>query len=358
MKQKRPFDLWRQFWTWFAIRRRWQKVGLIIATALAGLLVLNAAVEHLWPPMQDPHYGVSFSIKYAQELGLDWQANFTALLDQLHFKRFRLMTYWDLTEPSPGHFDFSDLDWQFNEVAKRGGTVTLMIGYRQPRWPECHQPSWVTNPPYTDAWQEQLNRYLQKVVEHYKSNPILQSYQLENEAVNNWFGTCPHGLPRPGLINEFNLVKKLDPKHPVWMSLSDEHGFPGGQPVPDKYGYSVYRIVWNDKGPLHFYITYPTPAWYHRARALFIRWFKHRDVFVHELQMEPWGPIPTKNMTIAEQNQSMSVKQMGKNLVFVRKIDKNDIYMWGGEWWYWRMTKLNDPGPWNRVRQELQTFPY
>ena len=138
------------------------------------------------------------------------------------------------------------------------------------------------------------------------------------------------------------------------MSLSDQHGLPFNEPVPDKYGYSVYRIVFNDKTkPLSFYMTYPTPVWYHKLRAAWIGMFQDRDVFIHELQLEPWGPKATVHLPISEQDKSMSVRQMEKSVLFARKIGKEEIYTWGGEWWYWRKTKLNDPGPWEQAKKLL-----
>ena len=107
---------------------------------LFGLLLLSVTARWwnpiVFPPVRDPVLGVSFSQKRATELGLDWKANYTALLDDMHVPTFRLMSYWDLHEPVRGQFDFSSLDWQISEAAKRGATVSLAIGLRQPRWPE------------------------------------------------------------------------------------------------------------------------------------------------------------------------------------------------------------------------------
>ena len=49
----------------------------------------------------------------------------------------------------------------------------------------------------------------------------------------------------------------------------------------------------------------------------------------------------------------MDEKQIRANFDFARKIGAPEIYTWGGEWWYWRKTKFNDPGPWEVVRSEL-----
>lgn len=311
--------------------------------------LLNAFV---FLPVKDPNYGVSFSIKQAKNLGVDWKANFTALLDDMHFKNFRIMSYWDDSENPRGHFDFTDLDWEFAQANKRGAKISLAVGLRQPRWPECHQPDWASKLS-GNAWKQALYAYMQVVVNRYKNNPALASYQLENEGMNNWFGTCD-APDRQRLIEEYNLMKQWDPNHKIIMSLSDEHGLPLGQPVPDEYGYSVYRVVWNDKVPPNGYIIYPTPIWYHRLRAALIEAIQHKPIMIHELQLEPWGPIDFKYLSVAEQNKSMSLDQIKKNLYFARQIGVKDIYLWGGEWWYWRM-QHGDPSVWNTVKQQLQT---
>jgi hypothetical protein len=138
------------------------------------------------------------------------------------------------------------------------------------------------------------------------------------------------------------------------MSLSDQHGLPFNPPVPDKFGYSVYRVVWSEKTwPYRGYLTYPTPIWYHKLRAVAIKLISGKDIFIHELQLEPWGPKDTMLMTNAEQDISMSPAQIKDNLHFAREIGAKDIYTWGGEWWYWR--KVNgDPIIWNTIKYEFQ----
>jgi hypothetical protein len=336
--------------------RWWVRWPIYIVSAIILLQAVSSFVDNvLMRPTKNPNYGVSFSIKYANELGLDWKANYLALLKDLQFKNLRLMSYWDMSEPTKGQYDFKDLDWQFEQANKNGVKVSLAIGFRQPRWPECHEPEWAKQLPIeSPQWRAALNNYTEVVVKRYKDNPALISYQLENEAKNNWFGECRGAsAPSDRLNAEFDLVKKLDPNHPTMMSLSDQHGLPLGTPVPDAYGFSIYRIVYSTNTPIHFYVTYPTTIWYHRLRAAFVNHVKDRPVYIHELQMEPWGPSATKNLTIEEQNRSMSASQIHKSVDYTRKTGIDDIYMWGGEWWYWRKEKFNDPSIWNAVRDEL-----
>ena len=332
----------------FRPRKWWQWALSIIGVLLFLMYTAPFWNPVVFPPIKYPNLGVSFSEKRSQELGLDWHANFIALLDDLHIKNYRLMSYWDIHEPTKGQYDFSTLDWQIEQASKRGAKVTLSIGLRQPRWPECHQPGWA-NSLDGGAWKQAFYQYLQTTVKRYENNSTVISWQLENESVNQWFGEC--GKPdRTRLKEEYSLVDSLSQK-PIWMSLSDQHGLPFFTPVPDKYGYSVYRTVYSElTKPYVGYITYPTPIWYHRLRALIIKAYTGRDVFIHELQLEPWGPRDTKDLSVAEQNKSMSPEQIKKSVLFAREIGAKDIYTWGGEWWYWRK-EHGDPTIWDTVKK-------
>lgn len=326
----------------------WLLIGL-------GMLIVIFLTARWWnpvvfPPVEQPRIGVSFSEKRAREMGLDWQANFLSLLDDMQVKHYRLMSYWDLHEPVRGQYDFSTLDWQIAEAGKRGADVSLAIGLRQPRWPECHQPEWAGKLE-GGAWKQAMYRYIETVVKRYENNPTVINWQLENEGVNQWFGLCDKP-DRERLHEEYAIVDRLSNK-PIWMSLSDQHGLPFLTPVPDRYGYSVYRIVWSEKTwPYKGYLTYPTPIWYHRARAAVIKSYTGRDIYIHELQLEPWGPRDTLELSREEQDISMSPAQIKDNLLFAREIGTRDIYTWGGEWWYWRKVH-GDPSIWNAVKYEF-----
>ncbi len=351
---QKPYQLAAIKARFLGLRRRYQIV-LILGAGLLIFAGISYSIDRLIQPVKQPRYGVSFSVKYAQELSNDWKANYTALLDDLKIQDYRLMSHWDTIEPDNNRYTFADLDWQMDEAAKRGANVSLSIGLRQPRWPECHEPGWAKQiEEESAAWRTELYEYIEAVVTRYRTHPALYSYQLENEASNNWFGDCRGGAaPQDRLVEEFNLVKQLDPYHEVWMSLGDQHGWPLSQPTPDKYGFSVYRVVYSTQLPVHFYMTYPITVWYHRMRIAIIDIIRDRDVFIHELQAEPWGPKATKDLTIDEQDRSMSSEQIHKNLTYARKIGKSEIYLWGGEWWYWRKQTHNDARPWEAIREEL-----
>jgi hypothetical protein len=312
---------------------------------VAGEAVWRFSLRHRGKNLR---FGVSFSVKFARQLGVDPRQNYLALLDELGVRRFRLMSYWDEIEKQPEQYDFNELDFEMNEAAKRGAKVTLATGLRQPRYPECFMPEWAKTLPLAEQYQR-LDRYLTVVTERYRWHPALESLQLENEALNTVFGVCAH-FSRAQLVSEFNLIKRLDPRHPVIVNVSNEFGLPLRAPRGDKIGFSVYRRLY-DQTITHTYVNYFFfPALWHRVRAALIERYLHRTVFIHELQGEPWGPAGTEQLSLAEQNKSMDAARLLKVADYARRTGIKDIYWWGGEWWYWRKVKFNDPAPWESAR--------
>src|SRR5438105_2104485 len=112
---------------------------------LASIFIFVSLVSLFAPKTRNIQYGVTFSYPYAQSLGLNWRETYLAILDELHPKYVRLSAYWDATEPQKDNYDFSALDFQINEAAGRGTKIVLAVGRRLPRWPECHDPSWIAN---------------------------------------------------------------------------------------------------------------------------------------------------------------------------------------------------------------------
>lgn len=296
--------------------------------------------------------GTSFSVKYAQELGVDWHQNFLGLLDDLKIRNFRLMSYWDQIEPEPEKFDFTDLDWQMDEAAKRGAKVSLAIGQRQPRWPECHIPIWA-NPLDRKNYEESLLNSLRVVVNRYKNHPALESYQLENEARNKLFGDC-HPFNIDLFKREVELIKSLDNINPMIINASNQMGIPLKQPVGDKTGFSLYKRAYFEAfGKTWAWNYWYVPSWWHSYRAGLVEWLHNSKAFVHELQAEPWGPEATKNLTTDEQYQTMDTAKLDEIIDYSLTSGMKEVYLWGSEWWYWRLTEYNDPSMWNELRYQV-----
>lgn len=333
--------------------RGWKRNLMVACVALCAGLLLWIASDwlsfRLTPARETYTFATSFSTKQARMLGNDWQANYTALLDDLKIRQFRLMSYWDEGEGSRGQYNFADLDWQMNEAAKRGAKVSLAIGLRQPRWPECHEPTWAKTLG-KDEWKQSLYSYIETVVKRYQNHPALESFQLENEALAWWFGDCREQPDANRIKEEFRLVKSITMK-PVWMSLSDQYGLSVNDPIPDAYGYSLYLYVYNKVIP-GTYANPSPPVWFHRLRASVIDAMHHKPFFLHELQLEPWGPEEIKKLSEEQQNITMSPEQIHYNLQFARKIGFDQVYTWGSEWWYWRKTHGSTTA-WEAIRDEI-----
>ena len=293
-------------------------------------------------------WGVSFSAKQCQNFGIEPEKCLDWLLKQ-GFRRFRLMSYWNECEKSPKNYDFMELDRQIKQILKCKGEITLCLGARQPRWPETHWPewAWVMKKPRRD---KALLEFVKATVNRYKKVENIVSYQLENEALLSNFGERTD-IDRKRLRTEYNLVKKLDPKTPIIMTTSTAFGIPMRQPRPHIVGFSFYARFFNEK--LAEYTDGKQTPFSVRLRNWLIRLIWRRPSFIHELQLEPWGPEAIWEMDIKEQDKSMGVDQIAKNIALAKKTKLTPVDLWGGEWWYWRTKIKNDPSIWRAVKEEL-----
>lgn len=337
---------WQKRW----LRRTVYVLGGILGAFLLWLGTIYAF--YLWYNARhtdEPRtYGVTFIADYARYFDLDPKETMLALRDDLGFKRFRLVSYWKNIEPENGQYDFSELDWQLKQVEEVGGEVSLAIGLRQPRWPECHFPNWVDHKNKAE-WYPELKQYMKKVVERYKDSKVITSYQLENEHFLSVFGECTD-FSRERLEEEFALVKSIDPDTPVILSLANNYfGVPFRSPQPDQYGVSVYKRVY-DYTVTKNYLEYPFPAWYYGGRAGMSELLTGKDSMLHELQAEPWAPVPLIEASIEEQSKSMDAERLAERIEYAKGTGFRDIDLWGGEWWYWRLKKFNDPSIWNTIK--------
>jgi hypothetical protein len=339
---------------WYKLRNLLQKIGIWITIVV--ILVVGSmytvARWYMWQNRNKPlKVGVTFSAKHARYYDLDAKQTMRALLDELKIKQLRLVSYWSEHEKERGKYDFSELDWQFKYAEEANAKVSLAIGLRQPRWPECHMPNWASKLP-KDQWQPLLKDYMKVVIERYKDSPALESYQLENEYFMTVFGECPdHSRDR--LIDEFHFVKQIDPSKPIIISRSNNAvGVPINEPVPDVYAVSVYKRVW-DKTLTKRYFEYPFPAWFYGFLAGAGKIIHGKDMVIHELQAEPWAPVETKQASLAEQNKSVSPQRLRQRFTYGQATGMREMYLWGVEWWYWRKVIHNDSSMWNVAREEI-----
>lgn len=329
---------------------------LIIAVVLVSVGSMYAVaqwyiIRHADKPLQ---LGVSFIPRYAEGYGLDAKQTMQAMIDELGVKRFRLVSYWEDIEKTPGNYDFSQLDWQFKKAEDAGAQISLAIGLRQPRWPECHAPEWAkvhSDPEH--IWLPKLKEVIRRTIERYKDSPALESYQLENEYFLKVFGICSN-FNRDRLVDEYNYVKSLDPNTTLLVSRSNNAiGLPIGKPTPDLFGVSVYKRVW-DKTLTKRYFEYPFPAWFYGFLAGAGEILTGKDMIIHELQAEPWAPYgPMTIVPTEELNKSLDATRLKGRFDYGRGTGIRTIDLWGAEYWYYQKIIRHNSSLWDVAKQEF-----
>ncbi len=296
--------------------------------------------------------GVSFSQVQAERYGSDWRQNYLGVLDDLGFKKLRIAAYWDRVEKDKGNFDFSEIDWMLSEAEKRNAKVTLVVGQKNIRYPECFYPQWV-NTKDTNATSDQAVNYVQKVIERYKNNPTIKNWQLENEFILKAFGECPKNmLTGKQLKKELEALKSIDNSRPVLISQSDQYGFPVQGPFGDIFGFSMYKWSW--KKEIGYY-KYPQNGIYFWWKAGIISAFKNQDIKIHELQAEAWGPKGNEYLEYNEAMRSMNPKQFDENIAYARQTRIREFDLWGAEWW-WHLKQQGNYEMWNKAKDLISTY--
>ena len=291
-------------------------------------------------------YGVTFSKPFAQFMGLDWRETYLAILDDLKVKRLRLPSYWTEVEPAKRAYTFGDLDWQIQEAGSHNAEVVLVLGQKQPRWPECHIPDWAKNLD-KDTRQQEVLGFITKVVERYKDDKNITAWKVENEPYFH-FGECPP--TDDDFINkEVALVRSLDSRPIVITDSGELNSWYRPAKLADILGTTMYRIVWNKNIG---YIKYPIPSIFYRIKANMVKYLTGvKTVVIMELQAEPWGGAMPNEMSLDEQFKSMNPEQFRGIISYAQRTGFSESYLWGAEWWYWlKKTKGND-SMWNEAKK-------
>lgn len=300
------------------------------------------------PEAKEITWGVNFSQKHAQLLGLDWQKTYLALLDDLKVKNLKLISHWDLVEPEKDKYYFKDLDWQLEKANEKRVKILLVIGMKTGRWPECHIPGWAKNLS-KEKQQKEILEMIEKIVLRYKDSPAIKYWQIENEPFFP-FGECPW-VDKKFLKREIELVKLLDSqKREVIISDSGEGSFwIQAARFGDIIGTTMYKKIWFHQ--LRIYIHYPLPPTFYWKKAQLIEKIFNKKVIVIELQAEPWGQVLLYDLPPREQEKTMNLEQFKKNIEFAKKTGLDRFYLWGSEWWYWLEEKQNQPEIWNEAKK-------
>ena len=322
---------------------------IIIIVVLIIVLIPLASIRPIYEK-DELSYGVTFSQRFVEEMGLNWQNAYIAILDELGVKKIRLSAYWDKTEYKQDMFNYDDLDWQLNEASKRNVEVILAVGGRLPRWPECHFPDWAEKLEKKEREIEILD-YITKTISRYKDNNNIVAWQIENEPFLPHFGDCPK-LDKDFLDAEIAITRSLDNRSVIITDSGELSLWVPAAQRADIFGTTLYRDTYSSH--LDRYIHYPIPAGFFRLKqnlTEFLSYPKPDKIIVIELQAEPWGPRPYYELTKQERERTMNLDKFKEILEYSRKGGFQEFYLWGAEWWYWEREVNGDPALWEEAKR-------
>ncbi len=297
-------------------------------------------------------FGFTWSGPYARQLGLDSQRGFELALDDLKPDHVRIPAYWSEIEKERGTYDFKELDAQLDAAAKRNVGVTLVVGSRVPRWPECWEPEWVKSLDATSRYDVQM-AHTKRVYMRYSEHPSIIAWQVENESFFDYYAACP-GLTRELVLDEMSFVRgeeRLRPEEKQRPVLTTDSGewslWAGFSGKVDALGISVYRSVLTEWiGTLYHW--YFTPMFYWRRAQIAAIWAG--PIYISEFQMEPWVLEAIENTTDEEQFKTLSLARMRESFQYSRQLGMPSVDFWGAEWWLWMKEQRNHPEFWEEAK--------
>lgn len=323
------------------------KIALVAFSSLSVLAIIlliysNLPVENVESKV---NLGVTFSNRYAKDIGLDWKEAYLAMLDDLNIKKIRIPIYWDLIESKEGEYDFSDVEWQLNEAEKRNAKIILVVGQKVPRWPECFIPEWAGIS--DEKRKESLSKFIETAVNHFKSYPAVKYWQVENEPFLI-FGVCPK-IDYDLIDKEIEIVRKNDDSRKIIITDSGELSlWISAAKRADIFGTTMYREVVNKRlGAWKYPIG---PNFFKFKRTIINIFAGQNNAIVIELQGEPWLQGWTINFPLKDQLVSMNSEKLSDNVQFAKNSGFSEIYIWGVEWWYYLKAKQGYPEMWNVAR--------
>lgn len=304
-------------------------IGVIILIFSLALFSFLLEQYNLRKPVK---LGLTYTPRYAKELGLEPKLTFEKIVTELHPKTLRLTAYWDEIEPSEGNFDFTDLNWYINKAYSKNIPVVLTVGYKVPRWPECFAPSWIDKKNIPLRQVSQL-KMVEKVVREYSSNPAVSAFQIENEPFLN-FGICPPP-DREFFKKEVALVRSLTQKPIVITDSGELRTWKTPMQLSDVFGTTIYRTVSN---PYLGETQYPFQPSVYTLKYLLIKTIfapNNKEAVIAELQTESWFDKPLLEVPVEKQILQYRARNIKLNVEYARKTGFEEIWLWGVEWWYY-----------------------
>lgn len=309
------------------ITKKWLVRISILAIIVAGIFAFTrASISLKQVPTRSVRWGITFSTVYASYLGLDVMKTYQDLVENLGVRVVRFPVYWPDIEPQDDAYTWDQLDAFIKYSEDHDVKLTLVLGRKVPRWPECFIPNWAQNLSQDDRQKAVLDM-MRQVVVRYRTSKAIERWQLENEPFLP-FGVCQQ-IRDKDLREEIAYVRSLDSR-PIQMTASGEmEPWKATGEMSDIFGISVYRTTWNT---VFGYFTYPLSPLFYRLKSLPVV-FMEKKMIVSELQAEPWFSEDMKNQSAAYWYNAFNAHDFEENARFVKEMHVSEAYLWGAEWW-------------------------
>ncbi|MEZ4180587.1 MAG: beta-galactosidase [Candidatus Doudnabacteria bacterium] len=312
----------------------WAKIfGFVLGAILIFLSAIAIVFYFYADKSAKPAWGVNFATGQSRFLGFEPPVLMNKIVDELNPKYIRLTSYWEEIEPTQGEFDFSSIDQLLNITDNSQSKVVLVVGHKQPRWPECHHPDWWRDLS-PDQQTEALHNMIEKSVEHYKDHPSIWAWQLENEPFFDFGEECGV-ITRQEYKASAEIIRQIDSR-PIIVTDSGEKSLwlTAAWAGADYFGATMYRQVYH--GKKEKYITYPLPAISYTIKTGMIKLLSPTNYGLGmELQAEPWFNGDPYSTPIEEQKALMNPEIFAQNVAYAKASGFSQHYFWGAEWWFW-----------------------
>jgi hypothetical protein len=335
----------------FHVKRFIKRVLIVLAAVAVLILIFIFMIwlifgrSKLTEP-EDIKWGVTYSPLAVEDLKLDPDETYRAIIEDLRPNKIRLVAYWNRIEKQPGEYDFSDLKKQVEIADSNNIPIVIAVGRRVPRYPECHAPEWSETLPQGEQ-NKKILELIERTIGEFDQYQNVVGWQIENEPFLGSFGICPP-LDEQFLAQEIDLARSLTNKTILTTESGELSLWLKASKYPDVMGTTLYRTVLvsgTDIAVNHVY-----PSWYYRARSNIVKSINDNieSVIVAELQGEPWTTKGIINSTQEDINRTMSHNQFNKNIDFTERVGFPEVYWWGVEWWYYEKLK-GEPFYWDRA---------
>jgi beta-galactosidase len=146
------------------------------------------------------------------------------MLADHEMKTGRLFIMWNYVEPQSGEWDFSLYDKAFVAAEKYG--VSIIATLTTNRRPAHRGDFYQLHGTIIESTKERLNeskRYIDKVVNHWKDHPALESWMLTNEAQqSSHFHPLALERYREWLSQKYKSIDQLNQQWSTWFSSFEE----------------------------------------------------------------------------------------------------------------------------------------